>query len=540
MTSDLYHISAEVTATLKQRVASQKYKDDPALWAREYLGIELWSKQIEIIESIRDNRNTAVAAGHGVGKTFCAGIAVAWWVDTHPPDKTFIASTAPSVDQVALLWDNLRRVHGIAKKRYDDGLVDHALPGYITGDNKWKLDDGSLLGQGRKPPDNLSDVAFQGRHADYLFAIGDEAVGLAAGFLEALGNIATAATNRQLLLANPTDPNSAMAKLWAPQIKSWNRMHISVFDSPAVTEDPGFDITKAPALSGWEYINDKRDEWGEDDPRYIARVLGQWAFDAGNTVFTAEEIANCKNTYVLPDPDCTPEPGWDIARFGSDSTVGYVAVRGEVWLTDPETGAPTVATGHEGVRIRQLDKWSKVPLIALPENDSTARRIHEHALALGAEVVKVDAAGIGGGVIDGLDVFNKGEYAVIELMGSAPARDKRQYVNFRADQIFEMKKWAAKGYLDLDPADEKLFEEMQGIQYELTDGSIIKIESKETIRKQGRKSPDHFDACWYAFVDVADLIDPDRPKRGDKVVLDPANLEDSWDWSFLEEWGDAF
>jgi hypothetical protein len=515
-------VTKTALAEIARKRAHEQYKTDPVAWAEDYLGIRLWSRQKDIIESIRDNRNTAVAAGHGVGKTLCAAVAVAWWIDTHPPEETFVASTAPSVDQVALLWDNLRRMHGTSVKRFKEGIVDHPLPGYITGDNKWKLEDGSLLGQGRKPPDNMSDVAFQGRHAAYLMAIGVEAVGLSPGYLEALGNISTAESNRQLLLANPTDPGSAMAKLWDEKITGWNRMHISVFDSPLVTGEEGFDASVATGMSGWEYINERTEEWGEDDPRYIARVLGQWAFDAGNTIYTAEELASAKNTVVLPYDYERPEMGWDIARKGADATVGYACSRGEVWETDPETGKPVKSTGVEGWHIRRRAKWFKAPLVGNdPENKSTAQRIHEITVGDGIQVVKIDASGIGIAVVDGLVPLNPGSYVVIEVFGGAAASDKRGYKNMRAEQFFELKKAMAHHRLDLDPKDEELFDELSGIQFENVDGGIIKVESKEKIRQTGRKSPDHADGVWYAFLDVSGIFDPvNQMKPGERVVMD--------------------
>lgn len=496
------------------------------LWAREYLGVQMWAKQRELLRSLVTNRNTAVAAGHGVGKSWSAAIAVAWWVDVHPVDETFVATTAPSAEQVNIIWDNVRRVHGLAKQRFEDGLVDHPLPGYITGDNKWKLANGTILGQGRKPPDAKSDVAFQGRHATYLLAIGDEAVGISPGFLEALGNIATAEHNRQLLLANPTDPSSAMAKIWVNELASWHRMHISVFDSPKITPDPEFDVDKAPALSGMEYIEQALETFGsEDDPRYVARVLGQWAFDAGNTVFTAEELARAKRTVVVPDPFWRREAGVDVARMGSDSSIVYVRERGEVWEVDPETDKPVRGTGVEGVRIRLHSKWSKAPLVgANPENPGTANRLdtilREELLA----VAKVDASGIGSAVVDGLaDLNGDAAYQVIEVFGGAQPSDGRAYVNLRAETIFDLKRDMAAGVVDLDPGDETLFNELEGIQFEITERGPLKIESKETIRRSGRKSPDHADGLWYAYLDVDALLDDPYAglERGERVSIDP-------------------
>ena len=47
---------------------NQKYKDDPVLWAEEIAGATLWSKQREILESVRDHQRTTVRASNGPGK----------------------------------------------------------------------------------------------------------------------------------------------------------------------------------------------------------------------------------------------------------------------------------------------------------------------------------------------------------------------------------------------------------------------------------------------------------------------------------------
>lgn len=528
---------------LEKRSLAKSYLNDPVGWATQYLGVQLWRGQREILESIRDNQGTAVAAAHGVGKTWVAAVAVAWWVDVHPPAETFVASTAPTVDQVGLLWDDIRKVHGLAQQRFEDGIIDHPLPGYITGDNKWKLPDGSLLGQGRKPADRSSDVAFQGRHADYLLAIGDEAVGLSEGFLNALGVIATGEYNRQLLLANPTDPASSMASLWTKsgtlaEESVWNLIKISLFDAPTFTPDPDFDITKAVGISGQRYLNWAYEQYGVEpkenpddydrgstDPRFVARVLGEWAFDSGNTVFTEEEISKAQRTYVLEDTSLPSDFGVDIARMGSDSSVIYQAFEGDVWETDPETNKPVKVTGKRGLKIRKLASWHKAPLVGgTPENPGSAERVHGYAQGEGVRAVKVDASGIGSGVIDGLFTLNDGRYVVVEVFGSAAPRDKRAYINMRAEQYFELKRRMAAGEIDLDPKDEVLLDELRGVIFEHSERGPIKIESKDSMKKRNKKSPDNADALWYAALDVTALLDPNRVEPGDVIRKEPDEL----------------
>lgn len=469
--------------------------------------------------------------------TFVMGIGACWWVDVHPEDETFVASTAPSADQVNLLWDNIRNIHALSRQRFEDGLVDHPLPGNITGDNKWKRANGSLLGQGRKPPDNKADVAFQGRHATYLLAIGDEAVGIPGGFLNALNNIATADDNRQVLLANPTDPSSEMAKIWSEKRKSWVRMHISVYDSPAVRNEPGFDISKARAISGRGYIEEAREMYdckcsGDDhkketcDPRFLARVCGEWSFDAGNTVFSEVDLAQGRNCVVLPDPLESPEFGVDVARSEKgDWTRVYMMERGKVWRTD-ENGKPTEETDVDGYRVRYVDGWRGAPITGTnPENLGSAQRVHNLAMGQGVTFVKIDAAGIGGALVDGIEEIFRTQhqrfmYALGEVWGGERALDKRAYLNKRAEQYFRLKRLMGRGRVDIDPDDTELQDELRGIVYENAKDGQIKMMSKDDMRRKGKKSPDRADAVWYAMWDPYEDNPMADKNKGDIVALD--------------------
>jgi hypothetical protein len=46
--------------------------DDPVGYCRDVLRFEPWSKQIEVLEAVRDHRRVAVRSCHGVGKTAIA------------------------------------------------------------------------------------------------------------------------------------------------------------------------------------------------------------------------------------------------------------------------------------------------------------------------------------------------------------------------------------------------------------------------------------------------------------------------------------
>lgn len=46
----------------------ERWQNDPVSWVHDRLGQTVWSKQREIMESVRDNRKTAVRSCHSSGK----------------------------------------------------------------------------------------------------------------------------------------------------------------------------------------------------------------------------------------------------------------------------------------------------------------------------------------------------------------------------------------------------------------------------------------------------------------------------------------
>jgi hypothetical protein len=70
-TSRLREIRDQLKSAVDRRNLTDRaarYADDPVRWVRERLGQTVWSKQGEILNSVRDHRRTAVRSGHGVGK----------------------------------------------------------------------------------------------------------------------------------------------------------------------------------------------------------------------------------------------------------------------------------------------------------------------------------------------------------------------------------------------------------------------------------------------------------------------------------------
>lgn len=501
----LYLVADGALSQIEKRREKKRYFSNPVLWAEEYLGIKPWSAQADVAMSVVDNKNVVVKAGHEVGKSWLAGLLICWWVDTRwdLPGGCFVVSTAPSTRQInAIVWREVRKFHNLAKKRFNEGLVDHPLPGYVTSDAHWRLPDGIELGYGAKPADSADkesgNDSMSGIHARYVLAVGDEAVGLSKGLIGDLANITSNATSRRFLICNPTNPLSYVASIFKRQLKGWKTHTISVFDSPnfhgrgvcnadscknwaehqKMEPYEGFPVEVLETLVDQTYVDDMAEEHGVESPTYISRVTGEFAWDMGFTLIRPEDIAKSLDCEIVPSYGSVPRLGVDVSR----------SKRGD---------KNTVYKWHDG-RLRFVDDWND------PDAMATADRIHKHAMALAVKEVRIDGQGLGGPIADRIRMLAQGQYDVFEILGNDPSPDIDRWQNFRAWSWWDLQDRMSKNLVDIDPEDEKLQEQLMGVEIKkrTTGRNNILLESKEEMAKRGIHSPDHADAAVYAAVDL--------------------------------------
>lgn len=177
--------------------------------------------------------------------SFQAAILACWWVDTHPLGTAYVATTAPTNDQISeIIFREVKRIHAISAERVAKGLIkpEEGLQGRVGEDNTWKIERAGRLVtvmKGRKPPDNKAGDAFQGLHARYVLAIGDEATGLSEEMIDGLANITSNDNSRRLLISNPTNPYSFLGRIFLKPTGAWKLIHVSVFDLPTFRQGRG-------------------------------------------------------------------------------------------------------------------------------------------------------------------------------------------------------------------------------------------------------------------------------------------------------------
>lgn len=452
------------------------YRAQPELWAWERAKSFTWSKQREILRAARDHRRTAVRSCHGIGKSHSAALLAAWWIDVHAPGEAFVVTSAPTYAQVrAILWRYIRQLHKRA-----------GLPGRVN-QTEWLIDE-DLVAFGRKPADH-DEAAFQGIHARRVLVLLDEACGIPAQLWIAADALTTNDGCRIVAIGNPDNPSSYFKEV-SEETSSWHKIKISAFDSPNLTGEPIPDELRELLISE-HWVAEKKQEWGEDNPVYISKVLGEFPGDDPFAVVRYIDVALCRMDFETPRTPAELLPvelGVDVGG-GGDLTVvrerrGMVS--GRRWSSNadrPELLAPFV-------------------LHCINETGATS--------------VKVDSIGIGWGLVGELrNMAQRGLHsAVIHAVNVGEAASQPQrFANLRAELWWEVGRRAFEQRLvdvsTMEHADRTIAELCTPL-YDHDPKGRVRVESKDDIRSRTNgRSPDDADAwllSYYQPKDMANII----------------------------------
>jgi hypothetical protein len=469
---------------VKDRLASKqagvkyaRYQADPAAYARDVLGVQWWSKQVEIADSVLRNRRTAVKAGHSVGKTHGIGGLVQWHFDCFDPSITL--TTAPNWSSIHdLLWGEIR-----SQRRPDSGgrLLELRLDGgpmhYAKGHNA------------------ESSAGFQGRHEARQLIILDEAMGIPPYIWTATDAMMTSPHCRVLATGNPTETSGPFHEIM--EDPNWNVITISCLEHPNVlAELAGLPAPFPKAVSlTWVYEMITKhcqavdaaekdascfefpagtDAWWRPNDIFRSRVLGLFPKQAAQSVWDEAWLEAARGAQL--QPGAMPEIGVDVARFGDDETVLYGGARPVVSHREAYTKQATTETvGRVKALADKLSVEFQVPPTDIP--------------------IKVDDTGLGGGVTDQLQ---EDDYNVTPLVAGSEARDSDEYYNLRAELWFVAAGYGKAGKLDLSRLApdiyRKLTAELRGVRYKIQSDKTLRVEGKDETKKRVGRSPDDADA----------------------------------------------
>jgi len=481
------------------RAARDTWRRDPVRFFREVLGDKPEPHQIQIIEAVRDHRETSVASCHGPGKDWTAGRLALWFAVCYPP--AWVITTAPSARQVEdILWKEIRIAHR-------DALVDlggEFLP--KAPELSWSVDHKMI---GFKASDYDED-RWQGRHERNILVILDEASGISQAVENGLAGCLTSSNAKLVRIGNPLDAASPFGRSFKdPECK---KIRISAFDTSnflqlgigreQIQDGSWRDIEADWIATHGKLPNDKlvtpwwvakySAKWGWDSPLTVAKILGRFPDSSDDVLVPLSWYEQAKERTIDALPTDPLVLGLDVADRGTAFSSCYRRHGGFLRRLWRKNGALTPEiVGRVLQEQRDGSVWAARDGVTYSDaSDKTAGEI--------VPTAAVDAVGVGAGVYNMLEEAGA---PCARMMAGASPRDKERFPSASAEWAWSFRERFRPDVaaIDVDPADEELEAQATSRRWAPDSRGRVKLESKDEMAKRGIPSPDDLDAAILAF-----------------------------------------
>lgn len=429
------------------------YGGDPVGFVTEVLQANPSPWQRQFLEAVaRGERRITVRAGHGVGKSTACSWALIWHMVTRYPQKAVV--TAPTAAQLfdalfAELKAWINKLPPILRDSFEvfsDKVAFKAAPesSFI-----------SARTSSAERPEALAGV-----HSEHVLLVVDEASAVPEAVFEAAAGSMSGHSATTILISNPTRNSGLFYKTHHQLASDWFRLHVSCIGNPLVTED---------------FVRQIAATYGEGSNAYRIRVLGEFAIADDDTLIAAELVDAAIDRDVTVGDDEPMVYGLDVARFGTDRTA---------------------LCKRRGPVVEEIRSWGGLDLM-----QTVGMVVNEAKLDRPVEIC-VDTIGLGSGVADRLreQGFNVKDVNVAESSAMNPNANK-----LRDELWLAAKDWLATRAVKL-PKDDLLRMELVAPRYNFTSSGKLVVESKDSMRKRGQRSPDLADALCLTFAGNAAMV----------------------------------
>ncbi|MEE8464971.1 MAG: hypothetical protein V3S68_00740, partial [Dehalococcoidia bacterium] len=436
---------------------------DPKWFTNEYMGRPTFDKQDEIAESVKVNRRTAVKGSNSSGKDYESGNIINWWEFCWDDAITIVYG--PVGRQVQdIVWREARRAFQGSK---------NWLPGYMYPvAAEYHIDQYRYAKGFSAKPGEKTGAGIQGYHSPHLLVIVTEAHAVDASEFEALMRL-----NPYRVLITGNTNVQAGEFFDAFESKTWlyNDITISAFDTPNIIAQ---DDSIVPGMIVQADIDECLQEYGEDHPEYLAKILAEFPDNLEDSVVSrrllVDAVARGKEAEDASDDDVLPRASLscDVARFGDDDTVVYRRQGRHNYLAWQVHGKDTMVIAGK--------------LVTMAKEDEDV------------DTIIIDDTGLGGGVTDRvrevlrLEPIRGGTVRVIAFRGGARAKNKQRYVNavteawIEAGRAFRPDKAGEDATITIDD-NRRLRSELSARKYHIQSDTRLALEPKKDYKERVRK-----------------------------------------------------
>lgn len=400
----------------------------------------------------------AVSSGHGVGKSALVSMVIDWAMKM--PDTKIVVTASTDKQLRTKTWPEVERWQKLSLTK-DWFKVTATSVASLDPEHErtWRAD---AIAWNEEDVESFAGLHNKGKRIILIF---DEASAISDKIWEVAEGAMTDEDTQIIWLAfgNPTRNNGRFRECFGRFKHRWITHQINSQDVEGTNKEQ---------IQQW--IND----YGFDSDFVRVRVRGEFP-RAGSMQFIAGDIVEkARKREPYHKVGDARVMGVDVARYGDDCSVIAKRVGRD-------------AASHGWIRMRNVDTMT------------LAARIVQEAESFKPDAIFVDGGGVGGGVIDRLNMLRM---PVIEVQFGAksdntnPERESQIiYADKAAEMWGAMNDWLRGGSI---PDDSGLAMQLTGREYgfvlkEAKDA--IKLEKKSDMKKRGLDSPDDADALALTF-----------------------------------------
>jgi phage terminase large subunit len=487
-----------------------EYQDNPIAFVEEILKETLTDECKTLMESVRDNPVTIARSGNALGKSFTASRIACWFFKVFPGSQVFCGSAPPESNLRKILWGEISTIVERHPGLFKGNIVKDL---YISRSAKSFLCGVSIPVAGTEAQ---REAKWSGKHAPHLLFLIDEADSVPDEIFRAIESCMSGGIARLLCMLNPRSESGEVYRMMRDG--KGNVINLSAFSHPNVVtgEDkipgcvtrkttvrrinewtrplaPGEPVDSecfllpdylegatAQAHDGSEYPPLEPGHYRIMQPEFSYMCLGRYPAKGSNQLISREWLLQARErfeSYIREHGETLPpyvqaRAGLDVAEFGVDlNALCFRYSNG--FVPKPETwkGMDPYATGH---------------------------RAHEEIEKRNISGVGVDACGVGAAVPGHLRALGVNAFAVRTFEGPRGRAEIGEFGTLRDEIWWRCREWLKTDPNSMLPNDEKLFEELLVVTYEVKNGKI-RVMDKPTMKELLRRSPDRADALTLTF-----------------------------------------
>lgn len=458
-----------------------EYQQFPVEFARDILGIKLLDEQQEkVLREYVKARELSQSSGNGIGKTF--SIPIITWHTFLCWDNSLVILGSAVDRQIRINhWAAIRRIWNQAPYVLGEKPGKNHLTGHASPDDRRRI-----FGASPKQKEDVQGT----RGGERTVILLDECTGIPDEVAAGYENLMTQANAFKLNLGNPTQDGWFREKF--DKNDGSNPRIIAIQTSCLDTTNVKARKEIIPGLTSYEWVEERRRLYGENDPRWITSVLGRFLSAGEERIYSDDRIKGLFDPYCDFDAEKHLRIGIDLAGSGGDRTVVTYARGLRLFAREDCTG----------MQLEQL----AIHVLGRIGSDEDA-------------IITYDSTGLGGKF--GRH-FEGSRHTMVPVHFSQLADDRTTYRRARDEMPWHFLDWIkAGGKILLPPGSEAarmLKQEMEKSKFEWNLKRQIVVGEKYDLRKALGRSCDDFDSvclCLYRWESSAAMLtrNLERKKR---------------------------